>query len=62
VGQPEIRSANDVVFASRLFYVQHQFEQTAWERDERSDLHQAALYGSSHYDLPGIAIAAAISS
>jgi omega-6 fatty acid desaturase (delta-12 desaturase) len=35
-----------------LFYVQHQFEQTAWERDERWTLHQAALYGSSHYDLP----------
>jgi fatty acid desaturase len=35
-----------------LFYVQHQFEQTAWERDEEWSLHQAALYGSSHYDLP----------
>jgi omega-6 fatty acid desaturase (delta-12 desaturase) len=35
-----------------LFYVQHQFEQTAWESDERWNLHQAALYGSSHYDLP----------
>jgi omega-6 fatty acid desaturase (delta-12 desaturase) len=35
-----------------LFYVQHQFEQTAWERDERWTLHQAALYGSSHYELP----------
>jgi acyl-lipid omega-6 desaturase (Delta-12 desaturase) len=36
-----------------LFYVQHQFEQTVWERDEGWKLHQAALYGSSHYDLPG---------
>ena len=35
-----------------LFYVQHQFEQTAWERDERWNLGQAALHGSSHYDLP----------
>ncbi len=35
-----------------LFYVQHQFEQTAWERDARWNLHQATLYGSSHYDLP----------
>lgn len=35
-----------------LFYVQHQFEQTAWERDERWNLHRAALYGSSYYDLP----------
>lgn len=37
-----------------LFYVQHQFEQTAWERDERWNLHEAALYGSSHYDLPAV--------
>jgi omega-6 fatty acid desaturase (delta-12 desaturase) len=35
-----------------LFYVQHQFEQTAWHREERWKLHEAALYGSSHYDLP----------
>jgi omega-6 fatty acid desaturase (delta-12 desaturase) len=35
-----------------LFYVQHQFEQTTWERDERWNLQQAALHGSSHYDLP----------
>jgi acyl-lipid omega-6 desaturase (Delta-12 desaturase) len=35
-----------------LFYVQHQFEQTVWERDERWALHDAALHGSSHYDLP----------
>lgn len=35
-----------------LFYVQHQFEQTVWERDEHWTVHQAALYGSSHYDLP----------
>ncbi|HET9776817.1 MAG TPA: fatty acid desaturase, partial [Gemmatimonadaceae bacterium] len=35
-----------------LFYLQHQFEQTTWERDDRWSLHEAALYGSSHYDLP----------
>lgn len=35
-----------------LFYVQHQFEQTSWERDDRWTLREAALYGSSHYDLP----------
>jgi acyl-lipid omega-6 desaturase (Delta-12 desaturase) len=35
-----------------LFYVQHQFEYTMWERDQRWNLHQAALHGSSHYDLP----------
>ena len=37
-----------------LFYVQHQFERTFWARDGKWNLHDAALYGSSHYDLPGI--------
>ncbi len=35
-----------------LFYVQHQFEQTSWNDGENWDLHDAALHGSSHYDLP----------
>ncbi len=35
-----------------LFYVQHQFEDTFWERDPRWNFHEAAFYGSSHYDLP----------
>jgi omega-6 fatty acid desaturase (delta-12 desaturase) len=35
-----------------LFYVQHQFEETYWDRDENWDLHDAALHGSSHYILP----------
>ncbi|MGE5771603.1 MAG: fatty acid desaturase [Hyphomicrobiales bacterium] len=35
-----------------LFYVQHQFEYTVWDRDEQWRLHDAALHGSSHYDLP----------
>ncbi len=35
-----------------LFYVQHQFEETRWERDEDWSHHDAALYGSSYYDLP----------
>jgi omega-6 fatty acid desaturase (delta-12 desaturase) len=35
-----------------LFYVQHQFEETTWNEDERWTLHEAALHGSSHYDLP----------
>jgi acyl-lipid omega-6 desaturase (Delta-12 desaturase) len=35
-----------------LFYVQHQFETTSWEHNDRWNLHQAALYGSSYYDLP----------
>lgn len=37
-----------------LFYVQHQFEDTIWEREGDWDLHEAALHGSSHYDLPGV--------
>ena len=35
-----------------LFYVQHQFERTSWARGEDWTLHEAALHGSSHYDLP----------
>ncbi|MBS0002119.1 MAG: fatty acid desaturase, partial [Thioalkalivibrio sp.] len=37
-----------------LFYVQHQFEGTFWARDSEWTFHEAALYGSSHYDLPGV--------
>jgi omega-6 fatty acid desaturase (delta-12 desaturase) len=36
-----------------MFYVQHQFENAFWEEDESWDLHEAALYGSSYYALPG---------
>lgn len=35
-----------------LFYVQHQFETTHWDDGEDWQLHEAALAGSSHYDLP----------
>jgi fatty acid desaturase len=35
-----------------LFYVKHQFEETYWSSDEAWRFHEAALYGSSHYDLP----------
>ncbi len=35
-----------------LFYVQHQFETTMWEHEPEWQLHEAALHGSSHYDLP----------
>ncbi len=35
-----------------LFYVQHQFAETRWDRGPDWDLHEAALHGSSHYDLP----------
>jgi len=37
-----------------LFYVQHQFEDTFWAHDEGWSLHEAALHGSSHYDLPNV--------
>ena len=39
-------------FGVWLFYVQHQFEDTHWDREEEWDMHKAALEGSSHYDLP----------
>jgi acyl-lipid omega-6 desaturase (Delta-12 desaturase) len=35
-----------------LFYVQHQFEETHWQKGEDWQLHDAALAGSSHYKLP----------
>lgn len=35
-----------------LFFVQHQFEDTFWEAGDAWKLHDAALYGSSYYDLP----------
>lgn len=35
-----------------LFYVQHQFEDTFWEREEGWTFHAGALVGSSHLDLP----------
>jgi omega-6 fatty acid desaturase (delta-12 desaturase) len=35
-----------------LFYVQHQFEETSWDREQDWTVHEAALHGSSHYDLP----------
>ena len=37
-----------------LFYVQHQFEDTFWAEPPSWTLHEAALHGSSYYDLPGI--------
>ncbi|MEO1280906.1 MAG: fatty acid desaturase [Pseudomonadota bacterium] len=36
-----------------LFYIQHQFEDAHWETEESWNVHEAALHGSSHYDLPG---------
>ena len=37
-----------------MFYVQHQFEDVYWERDENWDYTAAALEGSSFYKLPRI--------
>lgn len=37
-----------------LFYVQHQFENVAWARDGDWSVSDAALSGSSHYDLPAV--------
>lgn len=35
-----------------LFYVQHSFAHAYWERQANWDYHQAAISGSSYYDLP----------
>lgn len=35
-----------------LFYVQHQFEETHWAKEPDWQIHDAALEGSSHYQLP----------
>jgi omega-6 fatty acid desaturase (delta-12 desaturase) len=37
-----------------LFYVQHQFENTQWEKNETWDRQTAALLGSSYYVLPRV--------
>ncbi|MCO6052288.1 fatty acid desaturase [Mesorhizobium sp. RP14(2022)] len=37
-----------------LFFVQHQFEETHWERAPAWRFHDAALHGSSFYDLPPV--------
>lgn len=37
-----------------LFYIQHQFEDTFWAHEEDWKFHEAALQGSSHYDMPNV--------
>lgn len=37
-----------------LFFVQHQFEETYWARKENWNAEEAAMRGSSHYDLPPV--------
>ena len=39
-------------FGVWLFFVQHQFEDTAWDKTPDWDRRESALHGSSHYDLP----------
>jgi hypothetical protein len=34
-----------------LFYVQHQFQDTFWAREKAWNVLDAAVHGSSHYDL-----------
>ncbi|MCP5086812.1 MAG: fatty acid desaturase, partial [Rhodobacteraceae bacterium] len=35
-----------------LFYIHHQFEEAHWDQPEDWNVHEAALNGCSHYDLP----------
>jgi omega-6 fatty acid desaturase (delta-12 desaturase) len=35
-----------------LFYVQHQFEETYWDRQDAWSFHAGAMRGSTHFDLP----------
>jgi acyl-lipid omega-6 desaturase (Delta-12 desaturase) len=37
-----------------LFYVQHQFDDAYWERDDAWDFHVSALVGGSYFKLPAI--------
>lgn len=37
-----------------LFYIQHQFEDAHWEKGKDWDYHEAAVMGSSYYDLPKV--------
>jgi omega-6 fatty acid desaturase (delta-12 desaturase) len=37
-----------------LFYVQHQFQDTVWAEGRTWNQHEAALHGSSYYELPGV--------
>jgi omega-6 fatty acid desaturase (delta-12 desaturase) len=37
-----------------FFFVQHQFEDTRWSHDDAWSFPEAALHGSSHYELPPV--------
>ena len=49
VGAPVVILAATV--GGWLFYVQHQFAETYWEKAENWSVREASLLGSSHYDL-----------
>ncbi len=56
---PFLLAEGPVIFVSAtlaiwFFYVQHQFEDTLWAHDGEWSFHEAALNGSSHYDLPPV--------
>lgn len=42
------------MFGTWLFFVQHQFEDTYWAKDDEWDYSLAALQGSSYYKLPQV--------
>jgi len=42
------------IFGLWLFYIQHQFDETSWERDSSWDYKTAAIKGSSFLKLPAI--------
>lgn len=37
-----------------MFFIQHQFEDAHWEHQDSWDYHEAAVMGSSYYDLPSV--------
>lgn len=41
-------------FGQWLFYMQHQYEHTYWQHEGKWSYNEAAVFGSSHYDLPKV--------
>jgi len=52
VGLPVLHLA--AALGGWLFFIQHQFEETTWDKAEGWDFQVAALLGSSYYDLPKV--------
>lgn len=42
------------IIGTWMFFIQHQFEETYWETHEDWNIHEAAIFGSSHYVLPSV--------